>query len=63
MSASLIQHLVETIEYDTWSYRGREYDIMITCWDFFSGGDTATTVAHHIETALHECSHDQRHYC
>lgn len=32
--------------------RGREYWIMMRCWDWFTGGTTAASVAEDIEKAL-----------
>lgn len=32
--------------------RDREHQIMLTCWNWFSGGSTAEAVARKIETVL-----------
>jgi hypothetical protein len=44
--------LAEKIDRCDWDSRGREHMIMVTCWNWFSGGDTAAAVAAKIEAAL-----------
>lgn len=54
MVPALAKDLAETIvefPYRT-QYRSREDVIMLKCWDWFSGGDTAASVAANIEDAL-----------
>lgn len=53
MVDALIAHLSATIATGKIDrHRGREYTIMRACWDWFSGGTTATTTARKIEAAL-----------
>lgn len=50
MCDALGEHLAVCID----RFKGieREGMILLTCWDFFSGGDTAAGVAKRIEQAL-----------
>lgn len=57
MVDSLADHLAQKI--DAWpdakprfGVRNREDMICMTCWDWFSGGTTAESIAKEIETAL-----------
>lgn len=50
----LAYHLDALIEAGEFDYRGREHGIMQTCWMWFSGGDTAASVARKIEAVLNE---------
>lgn len=63
MVQALAQHLALKIDRyspDSAVYEGRaayechsrERMIMLVCWDWFSGGDTARDVAHRIEESL-----------
>lgn len=52
MARALILHLTNRIYHDDWDSRGREYGIMLTCWDWYAGGGTAEGVAKKIEAAL-----------
>lgn len=52
MAEALVDHLGAKIDADDWDSRGREYGIMIVCWDWFSGGGTAAIAARNIEEAL-----------
>lgn len=50
---ALVDSLGEKIDSDDLDLRrGREHAIMVVCWDFFSGGGTASTAARRIEEAL-----------
>ena len=49
MSRALIAHLVGKIPT---LGQSRQHDVMLTCWDWFSGGTTAESVARKIEEAL-----------
>lgn len=52
MSQGLAQCLIEKIP--EWDSDDRERQIMLTCWNWFSGGSTAENVAHKIKMALFE---------
>lgn len=52
MAKGLAMHLSEKI--DAYTGDDRERMIMLTCWDWFSGGTTAEGVAHAIEEKLGE---------
>ena len=52
MVSSLASHLANKIDVDEWDSRGRRFGIMNVCWNWFSGGDTAASVADRIERAL-----------
>jgi hypothetical protein len=54
MPDAFVKHLAWKIEADDFDSRGREYGIMIACWDWFSGGTTADATAQKIEAALNE---------
>jgi hypothetical protein len=54
VSRALAAYLAEKItngEFEKDS-RGREYRIMVTCWNWFSGGTTAESVAKKIEQEM-----------
>lgn len=50
----LAEALVKRIDADEWDTRGREYSIMLVCWDWMTGGTTAASVAAEIEEVLNE---------
>jgi len=52
MVDALLAELVRRIDADDWDRRGREHGIMLECWNWFSGGSTAASVAAKIEAAL-----------
>lgn len=52
MSRALIAHLAPKISDGVFDSRGRQHSIMLTCWDWFSGGSTAEYVASKIEDVL-----------
>lgn len=52
MVDALADQLAEKIDSRGWDLRGREYMIMVTCWNWFAGGDTAAAVADKIEAAI-----------
>ena len=54
MSRALVAHLAEKIaSFEPRHKRDTRQDmVMRTCWDWFSGGSTAASVADKIETAL-----------
>lgn len=49
---SLAENLAARIDARKWDSRGREYMVMLACWDWFSGGTTADNVARRIEAVL-----------
>lgn len=48
----MTEELVRRIDTDKWDSRGREYGIMIICWDWMTGGTTAESTARKIVLAL-----------
>lgn len=52
MALALAGHLAEGVEANDFDSRGREYWLMVRCWDWFSGGTTADHVAQRIEAKL-----------
>jgi hypothetical protein len=54
MVDALVTHLASVIDGRKWDSRGREFRVMVTCWDWFSGGTTADSVAQKIEAALND---------
>lgn len=49
---SMASWLAKRIDRQDWDSRGREYMIMLACWDWFAGGTTADGTAKRIERAL-----------
>lgn len=52
MANGLADDLIEKIP--GWDKDDRERQIMLTCWNWFSGGSTAEVVAHQIKMGLFE---------
>lgn len=52
MSRALTTCLVGKIDRGDFDSRGREHNVMLECWMWFSGGTTAERVAQRIEEAL-----------
>lgn len=50
MPRALVQDLAEKI--DAYDGNDRERMVMLTCWNWFAGGDTAASAAARIEDAL-----------
>lgn len=48
LATDLADHLAKG-EFDD---RGRQHEVMLRCWDWFPGGDTAEAVAAKVEEAL-----------
>lgn len=48
----LVEHLVRKLALGEFDDRGRQHEMMLRCWDWFPGGDTAEAVAAKIEEAL-----------
>jgi hypothetical protein len=46
--------LAQRIAAENYDDRGREHMVMLRCWDWFTGGSTAESVARKIEAALAE---------
>lgn len=66
MPRALAAHLAEKIDAytpkpDALEDEDRERMVMLTCWNWFSGGTTAQSVARRIEEALGACEHDWRY--
>ena len=49
---ALAAALADRISHECWDSRGREYMVMLACWDWFSGGTTAEATARKIEEAI-----------
>lgn len=49
---AMADELVRRIDADNWDSRGREYGIMLVCWDWMTGGTTAASTARKIVLAL-----------
>lgn len=52
MVTALSNYLYKRLQARDWGSRGREYMIMTVCWQWFPGGDTASSAAADVEKRL-----------
>ena len=52
MARALVAYLEDLVLRDDFDSRGREYGLMLACWDMFPGGVTAELVAKEVERVL-----------
>jgi hypothetical protein len=57
---ALTRELARRLDLMDWDSRGREYMVMMICWDWMTGGSTADYASKEILTALDARREDDR---